>query len=153
MPNYKDHLSGGSIAFAIALLIVVPHYNTSVLTAAEWYICSLAGSLFPDIDIKSKGQRYFYWLTFLLIILLSITKRFFALSIISILAIIPLLGKHRGLFHRTWFIIGAPMLAWYIVALNYPLFSDALFFDMLFFTIGALSHLYLDLGLKKMLRI
>jgi hypothetical protein len=153
MPDYKSHLSTGSIVFSIVLLLVVPYYTPSVTTAAEWYLFALAGSLFPDIDIKSKGQRYFYWFIFLLLILLATTKRFIALSIVSILAMLPLLGKHRGLFHKTWFIIGAPYLLWYIAACRYRMFADALFFDVLFFVAGALSHLWLDLGWRKMLRI
>lgn len=154
MPGYKEHLSGGNIAFAITLLVVVPYYSAATLaTAAEWYLFALAGSLFPDIDIKSKGQKYFYWLIFLALVLLTLTKKYLALSVISILATLPLLCKHRGLFHRTWFNIGAPLLAWYVVSLNYPLFAKGLFLDSLFFIVGALSHLYLDMGFKKMLRI
>ena len=153
MPNYKSHLSGGSIAFAITLLFVVPHFNPSPLTLAEWLLFALAGSLFPDIDIKIKGQRYFYWLLFPLFILLAATKRFITLAILSILALLPMISKHRGLFHRTWFIVGAPFAAWYVATLYFPALSNALYFDVLFFVIGALSHIWLDVGLKKMLRI
>lgn len=153
MPNYNSHLSAGSITFAAILLLVVPYYPPSITTAAEWFLFSLAGSLFPDIDIKSKGQRYFYWFIFVLLILLATTKRFITLAIVSTLAMVPLLGKHRGLFHRTWFIIIAPFVLWYIAACHYHAFADALFFDVLFFVAGALSHLWLDLGWRKMLGI
>lgn len=153
MPNYNTHLSAGSITFAVILLLVVPHYPPSITTAAEWFLFALAGSLFPDIDIKSKGQRYFYWFIFILLILLATTKRFITLAIVSTLAMVPLLGKHRGLFHRTWFIVLAPFVFWYIAACHFHAFADALFFDILFFVAGALSHLWLDLGWRKMLGI
>lgn len=153
MANYKKHLVGGGIAYFIVLLFIFPRYHAPITTAAEWLLFSLAGSLFPDIDIKSKGQRYFYWLILLILILLLYSERYIALSVISIAATIPMLSKHRGLFHKIWFLIGAPVGVWYIAALNYPSLSQALFFDMVFFIVGALSHLYLDVGFKKMLRI
>lgn len=153
MPNYREHLYGGHISFAITLLLVVPHYNPTILTSAEWFFFTLAGALFPDIDIKSKGQRYFYWFLFVLLIILAITKKYVTLSIVSVLAMVPMLCKHRGLFHRTWFIVGTPCLLWYFITISYPALSQALFLDMLFFTMGALSHLYLDLGWRKMLQI
>lgn len=153
MPNYQTHLVGGSLAFSTALVIIAPLYHPTILTSAEWLLFALAGSLFPDIDIKSKGQKYFYWMVFLLLILLTITQRFIPLAIISIVAIIPLLTKHRGLFHRAWFIIVAPLLTWRIVSFHFPHVQEALLFDMIFFIIGALSHLWLDKGWRKMLKI
>ncbi len=153
MPNYQAHLAGGSLAFAIALVIIVPYCQPTVLTAGEWLLFALAGSLFPDIDIKSKGQKYFYWMIFLLLLILAYTKRFIPLTIISIISTIPLLTKHRGMFHRAWFVIGAPLAIWYVMTLQYPPIKIALLYDMIFFIVGALSHLYLDMGLKKMIRV
>ncbi len=153
MPNYQTHLVGGALSFSVALVIAAPIYQPSVLTAAEWFLFALAGSFFPDVDIKSKGQKYFYWMIFLLLIVLAITQRFVPLAIISIIATIPLLTKHRGLLHRTWFIIAAPLLTWHILASQFPTINQCLLLDMLFFIVGALSHLWLDMGWRKMLRI
>ncbi len=150
MPNYKTHLAGGSIAFAITLLCVVPHYQPSAITMAEWLLFALAGSLFPDIDIKSKGQRYFYWIILLLLILLSIKKKFGLLTITSIIAVFPLLVKHRGIFHRLWFVVGAPLCIWYLASLQFPALQTGLRLDVFFFITGAVSHLWLDFGLLKM---
>ena len=153
MPNYQTHLSGGAIAFAITLVGVVPYAHPSVLTASEWLLFALAGSLFPDIDIKSKGQKYFYWMILILLLILTYTQRFIPLAIISIMSTIPLISKHRGLFHRAWFVIGAPLAIWYVLSNQYPPIKLSLLFDMLFFITGALSHLWLDMGLRKMIRI
>ncbi len=153
MPNYQTHLAGGSIAFALALVCIVPYMHPSPLTAGEWLLFALAGSLFPDIDIKSKGQKYFYWMIFILLCILTYTQRFIPLAMISILAMIPMLTKHRGLFHRAWFIIGAPMLLWYTMSVQYPPITRPLFYDICFFISGALSHLWLDMGLRKMIRM
>jgi hypothetical protein len=153
MPNYKSHLHGGFFVFSLLLLVIIPTHYPSLCTAAEWLLFSLAGSLFPDIDIKSKGERYFYWLLLMILLLLATMKRFVALTVTSIFAMVPMISKHRGLFHRSWFIIGGPALLWYGVSCYYHTFAQAFFFDMVFFVAGALSHLWLDLGIRKMFRI
>ncbi len=153
MPNYQTHLAGGALAFAAALVCVVPYAQPTVLSAGEWLLFTLAGSLFPDIDIKSKGQKYFYWMILILLLILTYTKRFIPLAIISIVSMVPLISKHRGLFHRAWFVIAAPLGVWYVLSLQYPPLKMALLFDMLFFIAGALSHLWLDMGLRKMIKI
>ncbi|MFC1870777.1 metal-dependent hydrolase [Candidatus Dependentiae bacterium] len=153
MPGYQTHLAGGAIVFAATLVCIVPYAQPTVLTAGEWLLFALAGSLFPDIDIKSKGQKYFYWMILLLLLILTYTKRFIPLAIISILSTIPLISKHRGLFHRAWFVIVGPLALWYVMSLHYPFVKTALLLDMTFFIAGALSHLWLDMGLRKMIRI
>ncbi len=153
MPNYQTHLTGGALAFAATLVCIVPYAHPNVLSAGEWLLFTLAGSLFPDIDIKSKGQKYFYWMILILLLILTYTKRFIPLAIISIISTIPLISKHRGLFHRAWFVIAAPLGTWYVLSMHYPAIKMALLFDMLFFIAGALSHLWLDMGLKKMIKI
>lgn len=153
MPNYTGHLAGGSIAFALALALIAPAQKLTLLTTIEWLLCALAGSLFPDIDIKSKGQKYFYLLILLGLIALLATNRITPFIIVSILALTPMLSKHRGIFHRTWFVVGLPLLVWQIVALEYPAMGQPLWFDTLFFIAGAISHLWLDMGWRKMLKI
>ena len=65
MPMYKEHLFGG-FACGMALLFLVANYFTKnsmpIATSMEWMMFALAGSLFPDIDIKSKGQKLSYWI-------------------------------------------------------------------------------------------
>ncbi|MGC2310143.1 MAG: hypothetical protein WA432_00805 [Candidatus Babeliaceae bacterium] len=58
MPSYKGHLLGGLVVYSIALLFMAT--TLSWLTKGEWLLCTLFGALFPDIDIKSKGQKLFY---------------------------------------------------------------------------------------------
>jgi len=61
MPNYKGHLAGGVVTYCVVLCALVGT-APSFMTAGEWLLFTLAGALFPDIDIKSKGQKYFYYL-------------------------------------------------------------------------------------------
>jgi len=152
MPGYKGHLAGGCVAYGITLGLLYG-YCTSSLVAMRWLFCALAGSLFPDIDIKSKGQKYFYWVILGFFLLLIIERKFKLLAASSVVSVFPMLVKHRGIFHKTWFVILAPLGIWALFGAYAPEYSHALFLDVLFFIIGALSHLWLDLGLKRMVRI
>jgi len=152
MPNYKKHLIGGLGAYAILLIILQQIEPISLFSAAEWLLCSLAGSLFPDIDIKSRGQKYFYRAILLVMIYLIIQRQFSLLATSSLMAVTPMLVRHRGIFHRLWFVILFPLTIWYIVGLSVPTISKILLFDLLFFIVGAISHLWLDFGFWNMLR-
>lgn len=151
MPSYKGHLAGGIAAFCVGLY-VVPECNPTMMTIFEWLVCTLAGALFPDIDTKSKGQKIFYYgiLIFLLYLVAGNHKEL--LAFVSLLAMIPLVVNHRGLLHRLWFVILAPASCAFVVSLYFPAYALVLMYDTAFFIVGAVSHLWLDLGIKKMLR-
>lgn len=156
MPNYKGHLAGGSCAYAIGIVLVILVMLPAVpslTTAAEWLFFALVGSLFPDIDTKSKIQKYFYWTMLLLVIFLIARNKRTLVMLLSIVSLVPLLVKHRGLFHRTWFIVGMPMLVCYGLCSCFPASALIIRYDMFFFVLGALSHLWLDLGWQRMLRL
>ena len=150
MPNYKGHIAGGVGAFIVTVLGMRMICTPSPLTLVEWLACTVAGALFPDVDIKSKGQRYGYWIILVILTVLLIRKRFEMLMSVSVLAMAPMLSRHRGLFHRLWFIIAFPLLIWYLISLEFPKISGELFYDTLFFIAGAISHLWLDRGLVRM---
>ena len=57
MPGYRAHLAGGLTVYGITIYLL-RSYCGSVFIAAEWMLFTLAGSLFPDIDTKSKGQKF-----------------------------------------------------------------------------------------------
>jgi len=155
MPGYKGHLAGGVIAFGMlffVLVAIVVIKKPSMLTAVEWLLFALAGSLFPDIDIKSKGQKYFYYGVFLFFIVLAVRQRFEMLCCFSFIIITPMLTRHRGIFHSPRFVITIPLILWIFVSISMPRIMYQLFFDMLFFIVGALSHLWLDFGARQMIR-
>lgn len=154
MPGYKTHLMGGIAAyFILALFIVVYLVNPSTPTLIEWFICALAGSLFPDIDIKSKGQKYFYWAILLGFAVLMYLNKFKLVAQLSLIACVPMLVNHRGMFHRLWFVIGVPFIAAVVLGTYFPLYSHKALLDAAFFSAGAISHLWLDLGFRRMLRL
>jgi len=152
MPGYKGHLVGGVIVYGLLFFGLMSIVRPSMLTSCEWLLFALAGSLFPDIDIKSKGQKYFYYVIFLFFIVLAMRQRFEVLTCFSFVAIVPMLARHRGIFHSPRFVIAIPLILWIMVAVSMPKISGQFFFDILFFITGALSHLWLDFGTSQMLR-
>lgn len=109
---------------------------------------SVMFSLFPDIDIKSKGQLLFYRLFFVLDLVLIGVGRFREAALLGLLALIPILSRHRGWTHTIW---AATLIPMPIVAV--PLYAQgALSHDVLvealpFYlgaVVGYLSHLAAD---------
>lgn len=152
MPSYKGHLAGGVGAYCIGMYFCMD-YNPTIMTGFEWLLCALAGSLFPDIDTKSKGQKIFYYGILMLLFYLIAGDHKEVIAYVSLLAMIPLIVNHRGLLHRAWFLIFAPAAGALMMSLYFP--ADALIFmlDTGFFILGALSHVWLDVGIKQMLRL
>jgi hypothetical protein len=150
VPNYKGHLYGGIVAYALLLSILYASYHPSMTTALEWLLATLAGALFPDIDTKSKGQKYFYSLIFVLFILLALRQRFEIIAACSFIILSPLLVHHRGIFHHPLFLIIVPLVLWgFASTFLAPSLSQRLLYDVLFFILGALSHIWLDLGTRQ----
>lgn len=147
MPGYRAHLMGGFTAYAL-VLFAIQRLAPTPLTMIEWLGCALIGSLFPDLDIKSKGQIWFYRLLFVVMGVLVIQQRFMLVAFMSVSCITPLLVKHRGLFHEPWFIIGMPLCGVFLIGAYMPAHSALFFWDALFFIAGAVSHITLDRGMR-----
>lgn len=151
MPNYKVHVAGGLAVGVGTMMLTGSWHHASLHTSVEYIGCAVLGSLFPDVDIKSKGQKIFYIaLTAALIFLLwhHRTGWFIALSL---LGIAPLFLRHRGIMHHPWFVgccAGIP--AFYLYANNHPYSSLAI--DLFYFALGAFSHIILDVGLSSFCR-
>lgn len=151
MPNYKGHLCGGFIVYGFILFMCAGMLRPSFITGCEWLLFTLAGSLFPDIDIKSKGQKYFYYVIFILLLILAINKQLATIACCSFIIITPMLVRHRGIFHQGWFIISLPIAVWGLTCLFLPLCSASFFYNTLFFIVGGLSHIFLDCGFNRMM--
>lgn len=151
MPGYKGHLFGGLVAFLVMVtFLVFKNVNPSAPLMFEWLLCTLAGSLFPDVDVKSKGQNYFYKLLLIILLILLVNGYIPLFILLAILAVTPMIVRHRGLFHKLWFIISFPLLIAVCLISFYPHYKMLIAYDIAFFILGAISHLYLDLGLKRL---
>jgi hypothetical protein len=154
MPKYKAHLFGGFIIFIIIVAIItkISQIKLTIPLSFIFLASCLVGSLFPDIDTKSRIQKWIYLPTFLVIIATIITKNWFLLSLLAVIAFIPILANHRHLTHKLWFVTLVPLTI-PLLTLNYnkSLFGTVLT-CYLFFVAGALSHIFLDFGPKRFFR-
>lgn len=155
MPGYKGHLLGGAASFgatfaAVSIAQIMPCADP--YTIASCFAMAMAGSLFPDIDIKSKGQKLFYRIILGLFVYFFYNKQYVTLSYIAIAATLPLLVKHRGIFHNIWFLLGTLSALSYVLMCCMPHYDKRIILHMIFFMGGIVSHLWLDLGFVRMLR-
>lgn len=146
MPNYKGHLAGGMITYLIVLAVVtrVLHVAPSPLTAFEWCVATLLGALFPDIDVKSKGQFIFYAATGICLVYAILFRWWLAAVVCSVIVLVPLLVKHRGLLHRFWFVLVCAVVSIVICSAKKLSYCAPLQWDIFFFVCGAFSHITLD---------
>lgn len=152
MPNYKTHLIGGLCTYALLVTLLLskkPDFHMLI----EWLAFCLIGSLFPDIDIKSKIQIWSYTVLMPILIMLTMLQEYRIAACAGILACLPLIVNHRGLFHQVWFISALAGTSVLTCSVYAPRYVCAIGHDVLFFAAGALSHIWLDVGLKKMIRI
>lgn len=151
MSNYKGHLIGGFITYLLVAFLL-KNNSCSFITLAEWLTCTLLGALFPDVDIKSKGQKYFYRIILILFCILIIKKKYSTVAFFSILSFAPLLTPHRGIFHNIWFLCLVPFVLAILIGIYSPCYKTAILYDTLFFISGSLSHIILDFGPSKVLK-
>lgn len=151
MAQFKGHLVGGFVVWLLVGLVAFS-YAQSPITALVWLLCALAGALFPDIDIKSKGQKLFYFALIPLYIFLLLKGFVLLALLLALAAFMPLISRHRGLFHSWWFLIIMPSSIALAIISYFPALKIQVLFSLLFFVAGAFSHLLLDFGIKKMFR-
>jgi hypothetical protein len=144
MPSYRGHVAAGCCTFIGILLLFHKHTGCLPVTWTELFLFTLIGSLFPDIDTKSKGQQLVYALNCLLVIYLIVQRYFFAALSISLCCFLPLISKHRGIFHNPLFLLCGISSVVAILLNHYPLHNARILYDALFFLCGVASHIALD---------
>lgn len=154
MAGYKGHTFGAAI-LVIAYIVLVGWIPVAAFEQIGTFLHSsqvLAGlavigmlfGLFPDVDTNSRGQDIFYWAIFALDILLIWIGRIEAAAYLGLLAMAPIVGKHRGWTHKKWAMLIVPLP---IVLVPYVYNQDNLPLALLFYgaaVTGYFSHLLLD---------
>ncbi len=115
MSSYRGHLVGGSILFVPFLLLLGALIEwralsgpTLLLEVGILFGICLLFALWPDVDIKSRGQTIFYRLFFVFDVLLIATHRYEPAAYLGLFALLPIIGKHRGWTHTVWAAILLP---------------------------------------------
>lgn len=154
MPGYKGHIAGAVAANTVYIAAVKTiHPQTINDTAnllsqtemlAGLFVIAILFGLWPDVDTNSKGQDIFYGLAFIADVVLLSTGRVEAAAILGLLAMTPILSKHRGWTHSKLAMVLVPSPFLIIPYLYRPeiLHVALLIYGAAFF--GYFSHLLLD---------
>lgn len=155
MSNYKGHIIGGTVSGVVYAAVVTGAINThidfsSYGTNPEWIfpailvILSILFGLWPDIDTNSKGQDIFFSGMFALSVYLIATESYKLAAFLGLLAMLPIVGKHRGWTHSRLAMILVPLP---ILLLPYLLEPTRPWLGAPYYgaaVIGIMSHLLLD---------
>lgn len=102
MSNFAGHATAGIVASSIyagALFYVKSKWNLSVYDIIMPSMLMLVFSLFPDIDIKSTPSKVFYTVILGALLYLYLSGLYKLGNLLAIIAIIPQVVSHRGIFH------------------------------------------------------
>ncbi len=154
MANYRGHIAGGVAVGAVytAALSHVPveRYAEVAGLLQDWqalaaiFVLSMLFALFPDVDTNSKGQDIFIGTAFLVDILLILDGNLQAAAYLGFIAMLPIIGHHRGWTHRKWAMLAVPLP---IILVPYLHSGDVLQISMIYYgaaVAGYFSHLLLD---------
>jgi membrane-bound metal-dependent hydrolase YbcI (DUF457 family) len=131
MPNYRVHLIGGLTIFLITHYFMGP--NRLIIN----FCCAMFGSVFPDLDTKSKVQIISYRLLGLFIIGLIFLHAWYKVLCLVPFLLFPLVIHHRGITHSFWFIA----LISAFISFFLPTIGTL---GAINFFLGAISHILLD---------
>jgi hypothetical protein len=163
MPGYKGHIAGavalnaayvGALSLAPDSVLGSNHHivsDTQLLVGL--FVLAILFGLFPDIDTNSKGQDIFYGLAFVADILLLWNGRLAAAAFLGLLAMLPILGKHRGWTHSkpAMFLVPLPILA--VPYLYNHVYLDTALVAYGAALIGYFSHLLLDGKITRLIHV
>ena len=122
MANYKGHIAGaiGAAAVYVAALQFVPvkQFVEMAGVLQDWqafigvFVVAVLMGLFPDVDTNSKGQNFFFGIALVTDILLIYSGNLQAAAYLGLIAMLPIVGKHRGWTHSKWamFVVPLPIL-------------------------------------------
>lgn len=154
MANYKGHIAG-AVAVTTVYVLGMSFLPGELLEKtggilSDWqlvagmYVVAMLMGLWPDIDTNSKGQDIFFGTAFLFDILLISQGYLEAAAYLGMLAMTPIVGKHRGWTHSRWAMVLVPLP---IVVVPYINDISILATYLIFYgaaVSGYFSHLLLD---------
>jgi membrane-bound metal-dependent hydrolase YbcI (DUF457 family) len=151
MPGYRGHIIAG-IVFGLLLIaglafspLAREMEPVSLLVHGAIVLwLAVIFALFPDVDIKSRGQVLFYRIFILLDLVLLLQKFYVEAALLGFLAMLPILGRHRGWTHSipAMILVPAPILLGPMYLAKAPILDGLPFY--LGAVAGYLSHLVAD---------
>ena len=163
MANYKGHILGGlgsGIIVVSALNLAPGEWLPSTQDVlGSWQTTfglvaiSVLAALWPDVDTNSKAQNIFYGVGIVLNIILILGGFFVLSALLGLLAMTPIVGKHRGWTHSKLAAVLVPLPLVTIPWLSgQDIAGDALLVYIIAVS-GYFSHLLLDGLIWKKIRL
>lgn len=147
MPNYKTHLAGGLVSFIVITKLLhttFPSYTLDSVLLPAGLSITLIGSIFPDIDVPSKMQKWFFYSSAPLILLSLLLKKHLLFSLLGSSIIFIIFLTHRTITHKPFFILLAALIPLLFLIYNHPIHTNFFVGLYVYFTTGSLSHILLD---------
>ena len=131
MSMFREHWIGGLVAystfFVISLIatVAVPIFyhgipqawNPTIPPVSDLikiigcFVVAVLFGLWPDVDIKSKSQKIFYTVLFVLnVVLIVFLQKYLESALLGLFAMLPILSKHRGWTHAKITMILLPVV-------------------------------------------
>jgi len=122
MSGYKGHIVGAIVANAayVSAVKLLPGEMLERwdISLQDWqllvglFVVAILFGLFPDVDTNSMGQNIFFGIAFIAMILLIVSGKFEPAAYLGLLAMTPIIGKHRGWTHHklAMFLVPSPIL-------------------------------------------
>lgn len=152
MAGYKGHIVWALFTYA-SILGVGYLASWHIVFSVQNILFICLGSMFPDIDTKSKGQKIFYYVLAFCCIYSGIKHWYCTLLGLISFGFLPLVCSHRGIFHNIFFILFLISITLLFLIQLFPRCEHIFIMNGLFFACGALSHLIVDFGFRRALRI
>jgi membrane-bound metal-dependent hydrolase YbcI (DUF457 family) len=163
MANWKGHVVGGvalgGIYAGAISLAPVERFAEAAGLLHDWQalaavmVISVLFALFPDIDTNSKGQNIFFGLALAVDIMLIWSGNIQAAAYLGLIAMLPVVGKHRGWTHSKLAMLLVPLP---ILVVPYLYNTQVLPISITYYgaaVAGYFSHLLLDGLIVRWFRI
>lgn len=147
MPNYKTHLVAGLGCFFIVSGVTsnsLPSLTLPLGLLPLGLVLSLIGSIFPDIDVPSKMQKWFYFACIGAVALAIWRKNHLLMACIGTGVIFVTFLTHRTITHKPAFLALFGLIPTLVITYILPSHANNAFSLYTYFITGCLSHILLD---------
>lgn len=146
MPGYKGHATGALVlgAGALAAFNWLGWFSPDPGSAVLIMGFVVLGSLFPDVDTDSVGQKLFYSLLAVINLTLMILGHYKWAAVLGFCALLPVVAGHRGWIHTWWAMFAVPLAIFIIPLIFYDVSWESLLPFYLASVFGYFTHLLFD---------
>ena len=145
MSSGKGHFVGGLVFLWLFLHIVSNYFfRPTLLQIFIYAVLVVLFALWPDVDIKSIGQKLFYTIFFAADAVLIYFEQYKMAAFLGLLIILPILANHRGWTHAriTAVLLPVPLITVPMVVSNGTLAEGLPYYFAA--VAGDFSHLFFD---------